>query len=160
MSISRRLATTLSGAIILAGMPALALAHAELVSTSPTEGATLDVAPSRIVIVFDAELDPDGSDLIVTDGAGVTVGTGGVDLEVAERNSLRADVTLDGNDTYEVTWTAASVDSHAESGSYEFSVATGAAAPDTALPVGTPFVFGGLVMLALAAVLVRRVAVR
>lgn len=151
MPIPRPLSASLTAAALLAAVPTLALGHAELVSSVPAPGASLTRAPTEVVITFDDELDPDGSELIVTDADGAEVGAGGVDLEVAERNVLRATVSIDANGAYEVSWTAVSRDGHAEVGSYVFEVRSdaGATSPNTALPTPVPPL--GVVLLLTAA---------
>jgi len=100
--------------------PPLASAHAELLSTSPADGVNLDEAPTEVVMVFDGELDPDGSEFTVTDASGAEVGAGEVDLDVAERNEMRGDVEITAPGTYTVTWTAVAADGDEESGEFAF----------------------------------------
>lgn len=118
-------------------------AHAELMSSSPAADAELETPPTKVVVAFDGELDPAASGFVVTDGAGLEVGAGEVDLEVAERNELRGAVEIEEPGTYTVAWTAAAADGHAQEGTLTFTVldpvSSPPAAPDTALsPPGTP----------------------
>ena len=134
--IPRCLVMSLVAAALLASMPALALAHAELVSSQPAAAASLDEPPAELVVTFDGELDPDGSSLVAIGPGGAEVAAGGVDLEVAERNVLRAALRSDGQGEYVVSWVAASIDGHVEEGSFAFEVMADATppSPDTALP--------------------------
>ncbi len=116
---------TLAFAIALL-FPASAAAHAELTSTNPADGDELTGPPDEVVMTFGGELDPEGSGFVVTDANGTEVGTGAVDLEVAERNEMRGAVDITGPGEYTVSWTSAAADGHPEEGSFTFSVA----APD------------------------------
>lgn len=144
-------------AVLLAALPAATLAHAELASSRPAADAVLQAPPSEVVLTFDSELDPDTSSLVVTDAAGDSVGEGGVDLDVADRNVLHAAVDIPDDGAYEVSWTAGSIDGHVESGTFAFRVGTPVA--DTALPAPStaPMLVGALLVGAAAlAVAARR----
>ena len=78
----------------LAALPAVAVAHAELVSSDPEAGANLDAAPSEVTLTFDDELEPDGSGFTVTDHHDDEVGSGTLDLDVADRNILAGGVSI------------------------------------------------------------------
>jgi methionine-rich copper-binding protein CopC len=157
----------------LAAVPAVAAAHAELVSSDPAAGASLDTAPSEVTLTFDDELDPDGSSFTVTDHHGEVVGTGAVDLGVADRNVLRGTVTITEPGVYTVGWTVVGIDGHEIGGAFQFGYATdeeipaggggdGHENPDTALSApAAPLVPLGLALLCVAALIaIRRVAVR
>lgn len=154
----RRSIASLVAAVLLAAMPAMAIAHAELVTSQPAAGTSLDKPPTELVVTFDGELDPDGSSLVATGPGGDEVADGGVDLEVAERNVLRAALRSDGEGEYVVTWAAASIDGHVEEGSFVFEVAADASAqsPDTALPTSARFGPVAALLLALALVTAAR----
>jgi copper resistance protein C len=149
--LTRRALTALSTAGLLAALPSLALAHAELSWADPSPGAVLDAPPDEIVVTFDAELDVDASTLSVVDADGMSVGSGGVDLEVADRNVMRAAVDIRDDGRYVVSWTAVAADGHPESGTFGFSV--GAEVPDTAVPLSSAATPLGVLLL-LAAILV------
>ena len=118
-------------AALAAMMPAVALGHADLESSTPASGATLGTAPTEVELIFGGELVPDGSGFTVTDAEGRTVGAGELDLAVAERNELRGPVTISRPGTFTVTWTSVAADGHRESGTFTF--AYGSEVPDTAL---------------------------
>ena len=140
-------------ALLLAAQPAAALAHAELVSSQPAADSVLDTAPEDVVVTFDSELDPDTSSLQVLGADGAVVADGGVDLDLPDRNVLRARVSIPRDGAYSVRWVAASIDGHLETGEFAFRVGT-APTPgvaDTALPAPSPnLAVIGAILLALA----------
>lgn len=158
----------------LAALPAVTVAHAELVSSDPEVGANLDAAPSEVTLTFDDELEPDGSGFTVTDHHGDEVGGGTLDLDVADRNVLAGAVSISEPGVYTVEWTVLGIDGHEITGSFSFGYATdeeipdgedghGHESPDTALhePARAPLAAIGLGLLTAAALLaVRRFAVR
>jgi copper resistance protein C len=170
---ARLLLITLATAALLA-IPAVASAHVELVSSSPEAGDNLDSAPTEVNVTFDDELDPDHSSFTVTDAGGNEVGSGEVDLTVADRNVLRGEVTIADPGVYLVSFTVAGVDGHEIEGTFSFGFNTDEAipeptggehdeGPDTALPYRqpSPLPVAGALLIALAAVLgVRRLTLR
>jgi copper resistance protein C len=145
-------------AALAALTPPVALGHADLESSMPESGATLSTAPTEVALVFGGELVPDGSGFTVTDADGRTVGSGELDLAVAERNELRGPVTITRPGTFTVAWTSVAADGHRETGAFTFTYGT--PAPDTAAPVPTggpaTAALGSLLVLLAAAMLVRR----
>jgi methionine-rich copper-binding protein CopC len=127
---STRLAIGATLALAVAITPTAALAHAELVSSSPAAGDALTAPPETVTLVFDGELVPDGTGFVVTDADGGVVGDGGLDLTVAERDEIAGDVAIRGAGTYTVAWTAVAADGHEERGDFAFTVA---APPNTAV---------------------------
>ena len=156
MSIRRR-ATALSLLTVLLALPVAVAAHAELVASDPADGAVLAEPPGAVELRFGGELDPDGSAFTVTGPSGDFVGSGEVDLDVAERNVLRGIVDARGDGAYEVRWTAVSIDGHSDEGSLGFTVRPGTA-PNTALPRPDPTLPLGVLLLvvAVAIALLRR----
>ena len=164
---------TLATAALLA-IPTVASAHVELVSSSPAAGDNLDSAPQEVSVTFDDELDPDHSSFTVTDADGNEVGSGEVDLTVADRNVLRGEVTIADPGVYKVSYVVAGVDGHEIEGTFSFGFNTDATipeatggehdeGPDTALPhrQPSPLPWVGALLIGLAAVLgVRRLALR
>jgi methionine-rich copper-binding protein CopC len=165
-------------AIVLAGalgaVPAVALAHVELVSSDPEPGSNLETPPDEVTLTFDGELDPDGSSFTVEDHHGEVVGEGVVDLDVADRNVMAGTVSISEPGVYTVEWTVLGADDHEITGSFSFGYATdeeipegedghGHENPDTALPAAGPgtTTLAGLLLVVLAALAtVRRVLVR
>jgi methionine-rich copper-binding protein CopC len=150
-------------ALVALAAPSAVAAHAELVSSTPASGDVLDAPPAEVVLVFDDELDPAASGFTVTDADGGGVGSGEVDLDVAERNELRGTVDIGGLGSHTVRWSVTGADGHGVEGTFDFEVrATDGddevdAQPDTAMaPPGEPnlLVIVGLVLVVVAAVLV------
>jgi methionine-rich copper-binding protein CopC len=168
-------AAGLAVAVAVLALPAVVAAHAELVSSDPAAGAKLDTAPSEVTLTFSNEIDPDGSSFEVTDFDGAVVGKGQIDLNVADRNVMRGDVTITEPGIYTVSWTSVALDGDKLHGTFSFGYTTGQTipqptgsddeGPDTAMPVpsgtGSPLVpLGIALVLASGALAVRRVIVR
>ena len=120
--------------VLLLAMPAVADAHATLVSAEPAGGSTLRSTPHRIRLVFNEPVEPSVAQimLVMADGVSRTLRTAGdphdVDALVAPIDSL-------GSGVYRIRWRVVSVDGHPVSGSLVFGVGT--ARIDTARE--TPF---------------------
>jgi methionine-rich copper-binding protein CopC len=100
-------------------------AHANLVQAAPPDGAVLGTAPARIDLVFDEELDTDGSQVRVYDATGARVDRD--DLQVAGKR-----MTIGVRDVpvgvYRVRWVSvADEDKEAVRGSSTFRVGPPAA---------------------------------
>lgn len=164
-------------ATALAALPSVAMAHVELVATDPEAGANLATPPSAVTLTFNDELDPDASSFSVTDHHGNEVGSGGVDLDVADRNVLAGAVAITEPGIYTVSWRVTGIDGHEISGTFSFGYATdeeipeaegdghGHENPDTAMPTASeamaPLPLAGMLLLLLAgAVAIRRAVVR
>jgi copper resistance protein C len=150
----------ISIAALLAAVPGIAAAHAELDSSTPAAGENLDSAPTEVTLTFDDELDPDGSSFTVVDSDGLEVGIGEVDLTVADRNVLAGEVTITDAGVYTVEYTVVGDDGHEVSGTISFGYNADEAipepeAPNTALPTPSlplaPLV--GWLLIALAGVI-------
>jgi methionine-rich copper-binding protein CopC len=109
-------------------LPAAVAAHAQLESTAPAAGATVDVPPEVVSATFDDDLVSAKSSIEVRGPDGSTVATGGVDAEDAK--TLSVAVTILAAGTYDVRWAAATEDGHLERGRFAFTVAAGAASPE------------------------------
>jgi len=142
--------------------------HVGLVTSSPLAGVNLSSAPTEVSITFDDELDPDLSSFTVTGPGSTEVGSGEVDLTVADRNVMTGPVTITTPGVYTVTFTLAGVDGHELEGSFSFGYQatttipgqTSDEAPDTAMSEPQPrtelFLLGAIFLLASAAIAVRR----
>jgi copper resistance protein C len=162
MRIPRHLAATMA-ALSLTLAPAAVLAHTELTLSDPADGAVLTEAPTEVVLTFSGEIGEDGT-FTVTDADGASVGEGGVDLDVADRNILRGDVTITEPGEYTVTYAVAAEDGHPTEGelTFTFDPEGEASTPDTAVPVrGTPApaIAGLVLVLASGALAVRRIVI-
>jgi copper transport protein len=141
-----RLACCLLGAAVVAVIVLLtaapASAHAVLVWSSPTAGATVDVTPDAVVLAFDEPLVARFSkaSVIDPDGRRYTGVVTGRQMRVVLRGSARG--------TYQVAWTTVSeVDGHTITGAFRFGV--GVTVPVTATRVGPVVRPGDLVVAAL-----------
>ncbi len=159
-----RLRSLLPASLALAlalGVPAAAIAHTDLAESSPADGAQLNAPPSEVMLTFEGEVSAE-STFTVTDGTGATVGTGSLDLDVAERNVLRADITATEGGTYTVAYAVVAEDGDTVEGEVVFTVGSPgpSAQPDTAVPAhrgSNAFVVGlALVAGAMALAVVRR----
>jgi methionine-rich copper-binding protein CopC len=133
--------------LALLALPANTTAHVELISSSPEAGDNLDTAPTEVTITFDDELDPDLSSFTVTDAEESEVGSGEVDLTVADRNVMTGTVSIDDPGIYTVAYTVAGIDGHQLEGTFSFGLnalqqipaPTGDdEGPDTAMPAPEP----------------------
>jgi copper transport protein len=100
----------------------VALAHAELVSSTPANQELLEAAPTEIVLQFTETIDPIEPGIRLVDSDGNDVEIGAVDQSVGT-DRMRASVPeslVDG--TYVVAWQGVSADSHRVRGSFTFSV--------------------------------------
>ena len=120
MRASARIMTAAATIAALVWMPATVLGHVEIVSSSPAVGENLDTAPSEVTVTFGDELDPDLSSFSVTDADGTEVGSGEVDLTVADRNVLTGSVTITDPGIYTVDYSVAGIDGHPIEGTFSF----------------------------------------
>jgi methionine-rich copper-binding protein CopC len=100
-----------------------ATAHALVERSTPASGETLAQAPAVVSIVFDAELEPVFSKLIVKNDQGEKVSQG--DGEVASDNHkiLAAKLAAAmGKGGYHVYWDVIAHDGHRAKGDYVFTV--------------------------------------
>ncbi|MEX1072623.1 MAG: copper resistance CopC family protein [Chloroflexota bacterium] len=146
MSIAKPLRAVGAAGILFAATASLAAAHVEIESSSPEAGENLQTAPTEVTITFNEELDPDASSFSVTDADEVEVGTGEVDLAIADRNMMRGAVTITDPGVYTVSYAVTGDDGHLVEGTFSFGFqATGevpeptGGEPDTAMaPSGPP----------------------
>src|SRR6188472_2344951 len=101
MSVRRWASAICIGGMLLA-VPGVVAAHAELVASEPAGGGTITAPPAAVELTFNGELDPDGSAFTVTGPGGGVIGSGEVDLGVADRNVMRGAVDPDGDGIYQV----------------------------------------------------------
>jgi methionine-rich copper-binding protein CopC len=144
----------------LALLPTLALGHTELASSDPADGSTVTEPPDEVVLTFEGEVD-ETAGFTVTDPSGAEVGSGSLDLEIADRNVVRGEVDVAATGEYVVAWSVVGDDGHDVTGEVTFTYDPEgeASTPDTALPVngGSPVVLLGVLLLVLAVIMpVRR----
>ncbi len=98
--------------------PISAGAHAELVLSSPVDGATLGVTPGSVLLYFSEQLNPTLSNATVVDPAGAVVSGG-----PSSAQAIQVDLLSNLPGTYKVTWFAVSlVDGHQTQGALTFNV--------------------------------------
>ena len=101
----------------------IALAHADLESSNPEDGATLTAIPETITLVFSEELN-EQSGFTVVDTSGATVGEGKLDLNDLNRKTVSGAMATDApSGTYTVNWVAVSAaDDNREEGNISFTI--------------------------------------
>jgi methionine-rich copper-binding protein CopC len=116
---------------LLAFGAAPALAHAELVSSDPADGAQLSTPPTTIQLTFSEGLDAAKSSFRLNE-SGTTIGSG---KAAADGDTV---MTLDGlaldPGDYVIRWTSAADDGHLERGVVQFTVLQPAPASATQGP--------------------------
>src|SRR5690606_32128447 len=96
-----------------------ALAHSELVGSTPADGDVVDAAPTELVLEFNENIQELGTEVVVTgpDGASAADGDLAVDGELVTQPLLDG-----GAGTYTVVWRAVSADGHPISGELAYEV--------------------------------------
>lgn len=117
-------------------LPTTVAAHAELVETTPADGATVVGTPEELVAVFTEELLVDESSLSIRNAQGERLAVGRVDPN-EPTHLLIADVPELAIGTYEMRWTAGTADGHVERGTWTFTVAQATKTPGTPAPTET-----------------------
>lgn len=119
-----------------------AIAHDELLSTDPADGATLDALPAQLTLTFSGTVSADlgGNQVMVTDGAGMSLADGD---PVVTDNIMTQPLTGDASGVVTVAWRIVSADGHPVTGQFAFTVAeAGSASPgpqSTPAPSATAF---------------------
>ncbi len=133
-----RVAAALAATLAFAALPVVALGHASLIASDPADGATI-TTPHTLKATFDEELTPDGSTLLVENGAGTQVATGTVTAD--DDKTMSSELPLLPGGTYTVRWTAVTADDLAvERGTFTFNVGS---ANSTAVPMVVDVVGSG-----------------
>jgi copper resistance protein C len=113
-----------------------AAAHAELLETTPADGATVVGTPEELVAVFDDELVVEESSLSIRNAQSERLAVGSVDPD-EPTHLLISDVPELAIGTYEMRWTAGTADGHVERGTWTFTVAQATKTPGTPAPTET-----------------------
>lgn len=135
-----------------------ALAHSQLESSNPADGAELSEPPRKIVLEFNEPVRKDFGQIQVTGPDEQTYAEGEVTVRSSEVTQELAE--LDAQGRYEVGWRVISADGHPVSGSFTFWVgakSSGGSESDQEqtsgqLPIGG-LLIGGLIALLVVAVL-------
>lgn len=153
-------AATLAGGIVAAaGTPAYA--HANLVGTSPANGAELDEPPAEVRLRFSERVTVTEDGVTLRDSDGATIDTGPAALDPNDPTTIVLDVPSDlPQGSYVVSFRAVSADSHPVAGALSFGVgvaarqldeddlATGDPAVSAVFAVGRWTSYAGLALLA------------
>ncbi|MCI0583906.1 MAG: copper resistance protein CopC [Chloroflexi bacterium] len=125
-----------SGIFLLAvAGPAVVLAHAELVSSTPADGAVLTEPPTEIVLTYSQGLD-EGSSIVLKDAHGTTIATGTpASIGITEMRATFASLTP-GTYTIEST-TKSSEDGEIDRATVTFTVAEPTPPPTDEPSAGT-----------------------
>jgi copper transport protein len=134
----RKLLTALFlAALGLAMASPSALAHAQLRSSDPRNGAQLDAAPDSISLTFTEPPEESLSRVHVLDGSGESWEQGDASVAESDQYTLRVPVEDLDEGVYTVTWrTVSKVDGHATTGVVAFGVGVDPAGAATSVPVG------------------------
>lgn len=118
--------------LVLGSAASPALAHDELLSTDPADGAVLETLPAEIAFTFSGVLlDGDGAaEIVVTDAAGTDLTSGAPILDGVR---VAQPLTGPASGAIEVAWRVVSSDGHPISGAFSFAVGDASAPPS-----GTP----------------------
>ncbi|MEZ5102455.1 MAG: copper resistance protein CopC [Thermoleophilia bacterium] len=100
--------------------PASSLAHTDVRSTSPADGAVRKKAPARVSITFTGQI-LSGSIVVRKAGKVVSTGSNGIDPRNVARLTVKLKSGL-GNGRYVVSWTAKAPDGHRQKGTFDFRV--------------------------------------
>jgi methionine-rich copper-binding protein CopC len=125
-------AAALVAIVVVALLPAVAVAHAEFVSSTPADGDVVEGSPPTVTAVFTEPL-ADGSVMRIRNSAGEVVGEGRVDAANPERMVIEPGELAPGE--YSVQWRALAADRHQELGTFSFTVTAAAA---TLVPTASP----------------------
>lgn len=165
---ARSTLAALAAIFCLLAAPTVVLGHVELTKSSPAAGDNLNTAPNVVSVTFDDELEPNISHFTVVDADGHKVGSGKVDLTVADRSLMNGSVSITDPGVYTVRYTVAGVDGHVLHGTFSFGYqaletipdpAGGEEGPDTAMPAPRsklPLVVGLILLGTAGALLLRR----
>jgi copper transport protein len=134
-----------AGLVVVAlALPANALAHATLLSTTPQNGAVLGTAPQQVTVRFDDTVDVRGGNEVVSNTTGASVLAGpavvrGHTLVLPLRPKLA-------NGAYSARWSIVSDDGHAEEGVIAFAVGAGSASPTSVLGASVPLTWNDILL--------------
>ncbi|MEZ0064252.1 methionine-rich copper-binding protein CopC/putative copper export protein [Streptacidiphilus sp. MAP12-20] len=135
-----RRAAVLLGLLValLLGGAGTASAHAALLSTDPSQGTVLAVAPGAVTLRFSESVTLEPDALRVFDPSGKRVDTGGATHAGSDSATARVRLGADAasaQGTYTVAWRVVSADTHPVAGAYTFSIGrTSAPATLTGVP--------------------------
>ena len=106
--LTTRVAMTVALACLLI-LPSAVMAHAELDTPTPADGATVEGTPPAVEGTFTQDVDPDGSSLQLRDADGSILAEGGVIADERRRMAIDLVPPLAPGE-YEVRWTTFSAE--------------------------------------------------
>lgn len=109
----------LLASLVLLAPGGAAMAHDELLSSDPEDGATLQDAPEELLLTFSGQIAQVGAQLQITDEAGTDVADGDPVVQGTDLVQPLSDI---GSGDYEVIWRVTSSDGHPISGAFGFTV--------------------------------------
>lgn len=135
-AVSRRLLRLLAGGLLVvlstAWASAPAQAHGLLAASDPADGATVERAPTEVLLTFTETPDPTLATVQVIDASGARVDAGKAELVPGQPARLRVPVANLLQGAYTVTWRmTSSADGHTTAGSVAFGVGVAAVAAGT-----------------------------
>ncbi|MEP7361186.1 MAG: copper resistance CopC family protein [Chloroflexota bacterium] len=130
-----KVAAAIAAMLAIAVLPVVVFGHADLVSSDPTDGATI-TTPYTLTATFAEDTDPAQSTLIVENSAGAQVAAGTVNADDHTKMTAALPALADG--VYTVRWTTVTVDDNGvERGTFTFNVGSTVSTPaPTAPPAG------------------------
>ncbi|CAN5648332.1 hypothetical protein BH20ACT11_BH20ACT11_04520 [soil metagenome] len=134
---TRVIYATMLGLLLTLAAASPALAHTQVVSSDPEEGASLERAPERVSLTFDGPVEAEFSPLEVYDEQDERV-----DLDNARLGQEETVLMVDleeglGGGEYKVEYRYTGLDGHPIEGSYDFSVSGDPAPAPTGAAGGT-----------------------
>jgi copper resistance protein C len=124
--VSQRLIAAVAAltAAVALGSPT-ARAHAFLDHASPSVGSRVPAAPAAVTMWFTQQLEPAFTTATVSDKSGNNVGSGSAQVDPKDPTELRVPLKPLPPGTYTVAWRALSIDTHATTGHFTFTVSGG-----------------------------------
>lgn len=117
------------GLLVIALLAPLAAGHTGLTSARPADGATVGVAPDRVVLTF-AQPPGRAGEVSVTGPSGSELTAGGRQ-DPRDARRLIAEIGPDGGGAYSVRWSIVAADGHTIVGTTTFRARRGAMARST-----------------------------
>lgn len=119
---TNRQITAVAFAILVAGVPRTAVAHARLVRSEPPERASLDHSPKRVRLWFNEPLEPKFVRLEVANEKGEAVTKSAAHVAPDDRKVLELELPPLPPGSYTATFEVLSIDGHRVKQSFPFTV--------------------------------------
>ena len=108
--------------VTVTGTPAKSWSHVFPVRSDPRVGWTIPIAPTKVIIWFDGELEPAFSTISVYNSAKQQVDKGNIRVTGSDGSVLEVDLPVLATGRYRVHWKALSKDTHVTEGDFSFSI--------------------------------------